>query len=344
MTSSVGKALYKYLAKGKTPSAVAQKLLARNLKKQEVFLDVCRFLYLTGQNRLLMKTALQRLKNKEPVPWAFLLDVLIHQKIPISKETEHLFIKGIEEQKQTPAILSFVAWDFTHPMLKDLKQKEIEKINKKNNAKFIQLMEDLHFIQAQGIFTKEEAILKELKTSYPENPHVHELWLEFREKWGRHLIQKKKKALLKKKLAPASPSETEKSQAGKIHKAILKNLKKDSQSLYDMALLFAFLGWPQKALEILKTQPLSSKAKWLYLELLLESRLYVECLHFLDEIGQQKKEDPEAIFALSYARARAYRGLGKKETAYKILSELKAVRPHYRLTHCLLTQWSKEEL
>ena len=344
MTSSVGKFIQKQFTKGMSTSSVAQKLLAKNTKKPDDFLDICRFLYLTGQNRLLIKATLQKLKKKEVVPWAFVIDILTHQNLSLSPKTELLFIKGIKEQKQVSHFLSQSAWDKSHPVLKALKRKEIEKINQNNNSEFIQLMEDLRFIQAQGILRKEEDILKDLKKACPENPRVHELWLEFKEKWGRHLIQKKKKELLKTKLPPSSPSDTEKAQTKKITTAILKNLKTNPKALYDMALFFTFLGLPQTALNILKTKPLSLKAKWLYLELLLDSRLYVDCLHFLDEIGKQKKANPEMVFALSYARARAYHGLGKKEKAYKILSELQEVRPHYRLTHSLLKQWEKEEL
>ena len=344
MTASVGKTLQKYLVSGKSPATVAQKLLARNTKKPDSFLDICRFLYLTGQNRLLMKTSLQQLKKREVVPWVFLIDILTRQNMTLSEETKLLFIKGIKEQKQIPSILSQSTWDQSYPELQTLKRKEIEKINKEKNGHFIKLMEDLRFVQAQGILKKEEDILKDLKKTYPENPHIHELWLEFREKWGRHIIQKKKKALLKKRLPPVPPSAKEKNQVEKIAEIILKDLKKNPHLLYDMALLFTFLGWPQKALKILKTKPLSPKERWLYLELLLESRLYVDCLHFLNEIAQQKQTDPEAVFALSYARARAYRGLGKKKQALKILSELQEVRPHYRLAHGLLKQWEKEEL
>ncbi len=340
---TLGQAIQQQLTKGSSLSAFIQKWGGAKNKDPGSFLELCQFLYLSGQNQLILKIALKQLKKKELLPWAFLMDILDQQKIRLSKEQRLLFLKGIKEQKQIPALLTWNRWDDLHPELKALKKQEQEQINRNNNAEFIKLMEDLHFIQAQGILQKEEDILKNLKTNHPENPQVQELWLKFQEKWGRHIIQKKKKDLIKKKLFPVPPQEKEKKEARKIARAISQKLKHRSESVYDMALFFAFLGYPLMALKILKPRADSPEVMWLYLDLLLEGRLYIDSLQFADTLTVRTKADPEAVFALSYARARAYYGLGQKERARAILSQLQEVRPHYRLTTCLLKQWEKEE-
>ena len=341
---TLGKAIQQQLAKGTSSSAFIRRWIGTKNKDPARILELCQFLYLSGQSQLIVKIALKQLKKKELVPWAFLMDTLSQQKIKLSKEQRLIFLKGIKEQKQISTLLTWAKWDNLHPELKDLKRQERKKINRNNNAEFIKLMEDLHFIQAQGILKKEEDILKNLKTNYPENPQVQELWLKFQEKWGRHIIQKKKKALIKKTLFPSPPTEKEKKEVQKIAQAIAKKLKHHSESAYDMALFFAFLGYPLMALSMLKTPANSPKTTWLYLDLLLEGRLYIDSLQFADTLSAKTKADPEAVFALSYARARAYYGLGQKERARSILSQLQEVRPHYRLTTCLLKQWEKEEL
>ena len=343
MVQVVEKEIQKMLSTGHTSSSIAQCLLNKKKKyiNTDSFLAVCQFMYQSGLYKLLIQTTISRLKKKEVVPWAFIIEILESQEIKIPKEKRAFFIKGIIEQNQIIAILTSRSWDKLHPELVNMKLNEIKKINREKNYNFIKLMEDLEFIQAQGILKKEKEILEKLKKIDPENPEIHEKWLQFREKWGRNLIHKKKTNLLSRNNITTSPSEKEKKQAEKISKSIRTILKEEPEKSYDMALLFSFVGYPYLAIQILKDHLNNVSSEWLYLELLLQSKLYLDCLSFLDIMEIKYSDDPETVFALIYIRAKAYYGLGKKKKAKDILSDMLKVRPNYRLTHYLLKQWEK---
>ena len=346
MVLAVEKEINKMLSSGQTPSSIAKHLLRKKsfFENTNSFLDICRFMYQTGLYRLLLETAVTKLKKKQAIPWAFIIEILESQNISISKEKQVYFIQGIREQGQIPAVLTSRRWDERHPELRKLKLQAIEQINRERNSTFVKLMEDLKFIRAQGVLKKEEEILKELKKIEPENLKVHEQWLEFRERWGSHIIERKKSQMLNKARFSVLPAEEEKKQVEKIASAIKKVLKSAPKNSCDMALLFSFIGYPHLAIQILKDHLDDASSKWLYLDLLLQSKLYVDCLSFADIMESQYSKDPETIFALTYIRAKAYHGLGKKQKAKNILSDLQKVRPNYRLTYHLLGEWEKEDM
>ena len=347
MVHVVEKDIQKMLSSRRAPATIAKNMLKKINKgsipdTSENFLAVCRFMYQSGLYGFLIKTAISRLQNNQVIPWTFIIEILESQEISIPQDKRDFFIQGILEQDQIASILTNHKWDSYYPELKTMKMEKIEQINRANNREFIRLMEDLEFIQAQGVLKKEGEILKQLKKIDPENPEINEKWLQFQEKWGRHLILQKKTGLLNKKhISSPLLSKKEKNQAEKIAKSIKLTLKKKPEKNYDMALLFSFIGYPYIAIQILKDHLNNMSARWLYLDLLLQSKFYLDCLSFLDIMEVQYSEDPDTVFALTYIRAKAYYGLGKKDRAKSILSDLSQVRPNYRLTHHLLKQWEK---
>lgn len=344
MNPLIEKEIQQLLSKGEKPTAIAKTLLKKKNLSQDTdaFLAVCRFMYQSGLYQMLIKTAITRLKKGKTIPWSLIIEVLESQKIDISKDKRDFFIEGILAQKQIRAMLTSHQWDKYYPELVNMRSEEIKQINEDNNYLYIKLMEDLQFIQSQGVLKKEGEILKKLKEVDPDNPEIQEKWLQFREKWGRNIIHQKKINLLNKSDFSISTSKEEKKQAEKIAWSIKEILNKNSKSSYDMALFFSFIGYPYLAIQILKDHLDSMASQWLYLDLLLQSELYLDCLNFVDVMEEQYSEDPETVFALMYVRAKAYYGLGKKEKAKSILSDLLAVRPNYRLTHLLLKQWEAE--
>ena len=344
MNPVVEKTIQKQLSLGKSPSSIAKQLLGKKTlsKDTRAFLDICRFMHRAGLYKLLIQTAISRLEKKQTAPWVLMVSILEEAKVYLSKEDKAYFVKGIIEQKQTthlPMRKNVVGGLFADSKL----MRPIEKIEEKQKQEFTKLMEDLHFISAQGILKKEEEILKKLKKIDPENPRIQEKWRQFREKWGSDVIRQKKRLGLKIHPIDSAPSKTEKKQAESVAKAVKKILKSAPEKTYDMALLFSFIGHPYPATQILKDQLNNISSKWLYLELLLQSKLYLDCLSFSDIMEAQHSENPETIFGLTYIRAKAYYGLGQHQKAKEMLKDLLKIRPQYRLTHHLLKEWEKGE-
>ena len=334
------------LLKKQNPQAIARKLLKQKtlVQNPENFLAICRFMYQAGLHTMLIQTAMEHLKTKRIVPWAFIINILDHCRIDLSKEMKIMFFNGIIEQDQVPYVLTCCSWDYDHPKWVNMKMDEINRINREKNSQFIQLMEDLEFIKSQGLLKKEEEIIKNLKKLAPDNPNVHEKWIQFKERWGRDVLQGKKRSSLKNNHVymnrdPVDPKEFK--QVKSIMKSVQELILKHPKSGYNMALIFFFMDYPKFAVQILKDHLNSNSAKWLYADLLLQSRLYLNCLSFLDMIEKEDSAQPETVFALTYMRAKAYHGLGKKKKAKSILTELLKVRPNYRLAHYLLEQWRK---
>ena len=344
MVQWIEKEIGKMLSKGKTSSFIADNLLkkVKLQKKNQFFLDVCQFLYIAGLHDQLVQLALTQFKKKEVVPWPYLIEILSSNEIEISEEEQKYFIEGILKQDQVINMLASKAWDETCPELVEMKMKKIREIHEQKDPNFVKLTEDLEFIQAQGIMEKEKQILLELKELDSKNPKIEEKILQFREKWSRYIISTKKQHLLNKAIN-SIPSDTQwEKQAEAMMKSIKKILKKNPDIRYDMALLFLFIGHPKLALQILEKHLNNISSQWLYLDLLLQSSLYLDCLNFVDVMEAQYNSDPETVFALTYIRAKAYYGLDKKTKARKILSELLAVRPNYRLTRHLLERWNND--
>lgn len=336
------------LLKKQNPSVIAKKLLKQKalVQSHEDFLGICRFMHQAGLHKMLMQTAVERLKTEKAVPWAFVINILDNCNINISKKVKGVFFNGIIEQNQIPYVLTCCNWDQEYPQWVKMKSDEINQINREKNSQFVQLMEDLEFIKSQGFLKKEEEILKKLKKLAPDNPNVNEKWIQFRERWGRHIIQQKKQTGLKGTPSHISsdvvdPEELK--QMESIVQSVHDLVVKHPDAGYNMALMLFFMGYPKFASQILKDHLHSDAAKWLYADLLLQSKLYLNCLSFLDVMEKEGEHQPETVFALTYIRAKVYYGLGKKKKGKDILTELLKVRPNYRLAHYLLEQWKKED-
>ena len=336
------------LLKKQDPSVIAKKLLKQKtlMKSQEDFLGICRFMHQAGLNKMIIQLAIDHLKTENIVPWAFVISILDNCGLSVSKKVKLMCFDGIIEQNQLSSVLTCCHWDKIHPEWVKMKLDEISEINRKKNSQFIQLMEDLEFIKSQGLLKKEEEILKKLKKLAPNNPNINEKWVQFRERWGRHIIQKKKQTTLKSTPFYANseamdPEELK--QMENIVQSVRDLVVKQPDTKYNMALMLFFIGYPKFASQILKDHLHFSAAKWLYADLLLQSKLYLNCLSFLDSMEKEEGHQPEVVFALTYMRAKAYYGLGKKKKGKDILTELLKVKPNYRLAHYLLEQWKKED-
>ena len=174
MSIKIEKEIQSGLLKGQSSAEIASQLLKRKTVRQESdhFLYICHFMYLAGLYTMILQIALQQLSKKQIVPWSFVIDILFSHQIDIPQQTRKFFLKGIKEQNQIQQMLTNRCWDEHHPELYHWKIKTIDRIHQKNNQDLIKLMEDLEFIQNQGVLNKEEEILEKLKKIDPKNPNI----------------------------------------------------------------------------------------------------------------------------------------------------------------------------
>ena len=345
MYLAVEKEIQSALLKGASYQEIAKSLLkkSRFLKSTDAFLHVCCFLYQAGFYNLIIEIAISRLSKNKVVPWAVVIAVLSLHKIKIPAAVKKAFMSGIIKQDQVVSMLGSGSWDAGLPKLARLKAEKVDQIYREKNQKFVQLMEDLQFIQAQGFSEKEKEVLNELKQIEPDNPFIHEQWVQMKEKSARVLLHKRQYSTPHQQLPVSRIDAQESQQIQKIVESVKHLMSEQPEKAYDMALFFLFIGHPQWAVSFLKDHLNSFSAEWLYVDLLIQSELYLDCLSFLDKLEAKYADNPEMPFSLAYIRAKAYYGLGQKNRAKNILSDLLAVRPKYRLAQFLLRQWSNEE-
>ena len=345
MSAKIEKEIQSDLKKGEPPANIAARLLKRKTIQTQTdhLLALTRFMYSAGLHKMLFQFTLQQLSKKQIVPWGGVIKILLQAKTDFSDRFRKQILKGIRKQNQLRQILTIRLWEEEILKLQEWKHTTREKIYRHNNQNLIKLMEDLQFIRSQGVLQKEEEILKQLKKIEPKNPAIQEEWLQFKDKQNRKILKQHKLQLLTMPMRSARADTKEQQTAKELFGRAIKILKTRPAIRQDIALLFSFIGYPDLAVKILQKHLSSPAEEWLYLDLLLQSKLYIKCLSVADYMEVRYKDNPETITALTYIRAIAYYHLGKREQAKTILAELAKVKPDYRLTRFLIEQWSKED-
>src|SRR5690606_33984702 len=91
--------------------------------------------------------------------------------------------------------------------------------------------------------------------------------------------------------------------AGVIVRACEELAARNGKMAYNLALLLCFMELYEPALNILKHASPDPAVDWLYTEILLNARHFVECLDALTAIEGRYADDPETIFGVTYYRA-----------------------------------------
>lgn len=100
------------------------------------------------------------------------------------------------------------------------------------------------------------------------------------------------------------------------------------------------MDFHSEALTILEKAPPSPTVDWQRLDFMLAARLFVDALEESQRLEAAYADDPEAIFAAAYARARALKGLGQTELAIDVMRALVRARPGYKSAQSFLLDWS----
>ncbi len=345
LSSEVEKDIHALLLKGDSPPQIAQSLLRKKRFKEntEAYLHICRFMRQAGLFRMILESALLRLKANQTLPWAFLMEILSLQKVKVSLQAKKCFLKGILEQDQLLYVLNTRSWETSLSRFLTLKKDKIRKIYKSRDKQFVQLMEDLKFVQAEGILSREQEILKKLQERDPHNPFLAEELQKWQQKDSEAALRKRKEhTRFQHFMSSVAKDPERRKQAQNLLQFVKSCLKRKMAKSTDMAVVLSFMGYPDLAVDVLPppTSPLSES--WLYVDLLIQGELYLDLLQVLDTLQTRGHKDPEITFALTYARAQAYYGLGDRKKAKNLLKDLLNVRPRYRLARFLLNQWERE--
>lgn len=206
----------------------------------------------------------------------------------------------------------------------------------------------LQFLKSQRLFDEEKKTLDLLKNLNPTSRSTHQnLWEDYKERWAYHILNLNQKTIVSQRAEQNLNIKWQDSMRELIEQIFLSasdQLKSNPQHSIDLAIMFYLMEFPKEALDILDRSEDSESKDWLKVELLLENRRFVDALEFIRILERKYASDPDMTFASSFARARAFWGLGQKATAQNLLRSILNVRPDYRHTHSLLLEWRDEDL
>ncbi len=233
----------------------------------------------------------------------------------------------------------WVTFDKRFTELRLKKERQLVELARERKEK---LIEKLGYLRANRMIDEEERLLNELIFLYPDDPIFHIEKVSSRETWARAIIARRAYNVLNKdttEVGPQlSPQELRLSQT--IVAAMKDHLTRTPTLAYDFAIGLYFLDLFDQARDVLSHASPAHNVDWFQIELLLESRRYVECLDSVANLESRYAEDPETAFGATYYRALALRGLGQRGTATELLKSIVSIRPTYRSAHALLMKWT----
>jgi hypothetical protein len=334
--------LKKRLAGNKLNTSLVRHILDENLPWDEKR-AFWHFMYTSRREGLLAHSMVQCLKSKSRVPF----DLIIHlcsegsvKPIPIVLEA---LLKGVRKQGALDEVIGPTGWDKYDKRLPQiraqlLKQKTSEQKKFKDG-----LLEKFEFLQSQRMTEQAGRVLRRMVELYPDEQKFRKLKANFEEQWARDVLSSHMASISNEKMdrtvtAPSTSDEE-----------MLKCFAKEGERLSvehrefaaDLALAFWFVEDYTRALESLAWAPTSQANDWLKVELLFQSRRFIECIELLNHLEVKFVDDPESTFSVSYLRAQCLHYCGQQAAALEILQSIVRVRPNYRSANALILEWTE---
>lgn len=243
------------------------------------------------------------------------------------------------DQDQIPR---YAPWDDLDPRMREVSEQHYSALTRRQKSRREELYEKLEYVRAQRMIEQEEKLLDALEALDPADPILPQARKEFRERWARHVIAEKSRALFDEEFFEAELplTEEEKTWTHQFGQLVEEIVIARPALAYDMSIGFYFLELFNHALRFLRFADESLATDWLRLELMLKARRFIECLDDLQRVETKYADDPESTFAATYFRALILRGLGQTGAAIELLKSIVSIRPHYRSAHALLLDWS----
>lgn len=337
-----------------SPLHVAEHLLERwrhNLLSDEEQFDCAQFMIAAGLYAPFFQHIGYLLESDRKIPWAQLAEAIGRSQIkPDSHMLDALFAGARQQESEAELLLScqLDIWDRRFAGRRaELRGEHAVNVE----ARKAQLLEKLQFMRANRLLEQEAAILEELRRIFPDDEAFAAEQKKFELRWARELIANLSSRLdpsgdLNWKAAHLSAEELNAKEL--LVKRAVELAKANPAHAHDLAICLHFMDFNAEAVDLLVPAPDGSGSgagdrarDWLRLELLLKARRFVTALDEASRLELAYSGDPEAPFAIVYARAQALWGLGQAETAIAMMESLVRVRPQYKSAQSLLMEWTE---
>jgi hypothetical protein len=338
------------------PLAVASQLAKRwdaGVLSDDDVRSLTRFMIHTGLLPHLFNHIRRQLKKDARIPWSALVEALARVDAALQPLELDAIFEGVESQSktyQTDLLTNDLAestgLDRFDSRPREARARRKENAKRQHEEKRADLMRRLEYARVNRLITQERRILEEIQAFDPNDPALRREkdLFEFREAQeivANALAQSPPKSELERKFSRLTP-ETREAARPIVKQARAMAKTANEQELYDLALMLIFMELYGEAVAILESRRLSERIDWMILETMILGRQFAAALGEVENLEVKYAGQPEAPFALTYARARALWGLGDTVTAIELMRSLVKVRPSYRSASTLLQQWIEE--
>ena len=283
-------------------------------------------------------------EEQAPIPWAAFAEALGRARIKPNELELNALFEGAKSQGASADLVRSHQLDIWSRRFGE-ERRVIEKLRAEDlERKKFEIKDRLQFVRAGRLINQEKEVLAEFQALAPHDPEVKKELESYEMRWARDILQRSNtmNEASVEDLARRADRLTPEQEASKalLIARTQEIAKKDPAVAYDLAMNLHFMDFNLEALEILRVAPPSPAVDWLTLELMIQSRRFVDALSQAAHLEAAYAEDPDAAFAVTYARARALKGLGQVELAIDLLRSLIRVRPAYKSAQSLLMDWS----
>lgn len=344
MIPRIERTIQNLLTQGCSPKEVSSRLLT--LWKQEPLnfeekVCIANFWLNAQQYSYLLRAVVFSFAKKEFIPWAQLIDTLDATKSPMNNELIQVILQIALSQELVDQLAQSHSLDKKTAILKNLRHDRDMRTYESFERKKRKVTQKINLLRSEGLIEQEEAALREYQNYWPTDPALKEMWGNFQDRWAIQVFDRRTKKWSdwsRQALQDSLSSDEQKltdfifSEAYKLGRAKPKYAK-------DLSLMFYFIDAYKPALKMIQLAPPTSDVEWYQLELLLETRQFLQAIELSQKLEAKYASNPDSSFAATYARAQALRGMNQTHLAIELLNSILSIRPNYRAAHSLIADW-----
>lgn len=349
LSLNIEEEINQFLIEEKGPEDIAdllfQKIVLNNEKLDSKNNDkYLSFLMRSGRSDLILKYYQHNIKNKK-FYWnrAYFIYGLIKSYPKLDEELEEIIKSSLgsaqNDKHWIEASRTKIA-DKIFPKLKTVRKKLKEFHKKTYDKKREELLHKFELFRSQQLIEPAKEVLKRLEKIFPKDIELKRISYSFSQQDAEAIFEKyktKKKETINK---PKNDPDVEIARQA-FEKNLLTDLEKYSKEYQDLVILCLFIESYECALKIFKKSQADFNNVWLYVEILMKNKRFLEVLHILPIIEKNLSDDPETFSSSTYCRAICFWNLGEKNSALEVLESLINSRPNYRSAEVLFQEWQK---
>lgn len=302
--------------------------------------SIYHFLFLSKQWLIFLELfILDAKENATNFPWVYFLTILLQSKIEVPDKQKSVLIKNLKRQK------------IRIPEDSDIKE-IIQLLLTKKRYAFLQivqskkqdLLSSAKIAKSEQLYEKQVDYLKKLKNLFPSDNSVKEIISE-RDRFNAEQVLSRVSRTKKKKRKEhpsLSPEETEMINA--IALQAEKYRSKNNNLANDFSIMLRNFGDHNKSIDFINKSDNQTSKDWQLLDLLLIGRQFIDLLSHCELLKSKYANQPNALFAVSYAEAISYWELGEKGKAIQLMSQIASMKPDFKSANEILIEWKEESI